>query len=91
MHCADPGCPKACPAPGAIVQYANGIVDFISENCIGCGYCIKGCPFNIPRISKKDQKAYQCTLCSDRVSVGLEPAYAKARPTQAISFGTKAT
>ena len=28
MHCEDPGCLKACPAPGAIVQYANGIVDF---------------------------------------------------------------
>src|SRR3990172_12556036 len=28
MHCADPGCLRACPAPGAIVQYANGIVDF---------------------------------------------------------------
>jgi formate dehydrogenase iron-sulfur subunit len=90
MHCADPGCLKACPAPGAIVQYSNGIVDFISENCIGCGYCVKGCPFNIPRISRKDQKAYKCTLCSDRVSVGLEPACAKACPTQAISFGTKA-
>jgi formate dehydrogenase iron-sulfur subunit len=90
MHCADPGCLKACPSPGAIVQYSNGIVDFISENCIGCGYCVKGCPFNIPRISRKDQKAYKCTLCSDRVSVGLEPACAKACPTQAISFGTKA-
>ena len=56
MHCEDPGCLKACPAPGAIVQYANGIVDFISENCIGCGYCVKGCPFNIPRISKVDHK-----------------------------------
>ena len=64
MHCEDPGCLKACPSPGAIVQYANGIVDFISENCIGCGYCIKGCPFNIPRISQADQKAYKCTLCS---------------------------
>jgi formate dehydrogenase iron-sulfur subunit len=62
MHCADPGCLKACLAPGAIVQYSNGIVDFISENCIGCGYCVKGCPFNIPRISKKDQKALQMHL-----------------------------
>ena len=52
MHCEDPGCLKACPSPGAIVQYANGIVDFIRENCIGCGYCVKGCPFNIPRISQ---------------------------------------
>src|ERR1700685_2578487 len=71
MHCTDPGCLKACPSPGAIVQYANGIVDFHEENCIGCGYCITGCPFDIPRISKKDKKAYKCTLCSDRVGAGL--------------------
>ena len=89
MHCQDPGCLKACPAPGAIVQYANGIVDFQEENCIGCGYCVKGCPFNIPRISKVDNKAYKCTLCSDRVAVGLGPACQKACPTQAIVFGTK--
>jgi formate dehydrogenase iron-sulfur subunit len=89
MHCADPGCLKACPSPGAIVQYANGIVDFQEENCIGCGYCIAGCPFDIPRISKKDKKAYKCTLCSDRVAVGLEPACVKACPTGAIVFGTK--
>ena len=89
MHCADPGCLKACPAPGAIVQYTNGIVDFVHENCIGCGYCVKGCPFNIPRISQADHKAYKCTLCSDRVSVGQAPACAKACPTGAIVFGTK--
>jgi formate dehydrogenase iron-sulfur subunit len=89
MHCADPGCLKACPAPGAIVQYSNGIVDFHEENCIGCGYCITGCPFNIPRISKMDNKAYKCTLCSDRVSVGLEPACVKTCPTGAIVFGSK--
>jgi formate dehydrogenase iron-sulfur subunit len=89
MHCADPGCLKACPAPGAIVQYANGIVDFHEENCIGCGYCITACPFDIPRISKRDDKAYKCTLCSDRVAVGLEPACIKACPTGALVFGTK--
>ncbi len=89
MHCADPGCLKACPAPGAIVQYSNGIVDFHEENCIGCGYCITGCPFNIPRLSKKDGKAYKCTLCSDRVAVGMEPACIKSCPTGALVFGTK--
>ena len=89
MHCEDPGCLKACPAPGAIVQYSNGIVDFIHENCIGCGYCVTGCPFNIPRISQVDHKSYKCTLCSDRVAVGQGPACAKACPTEAIVFGTK--
>jgi len=91
IHCEDPGCLKACPAPGAIVQYSNGIVDFVHENCIGCGYCVRGCPFNIPRISRTEDKpkAYKCTLCSDRVAVGQGPACAKACPTQAIVFGTK--
>ena len=89
MHCADPGCLKACPAPGAIVQYANGVVDFHEENCIGCGYCVTGCPFNVPRISKDDGKAYKCSLCSDRVAVGQAPACAKACPTGAIQYGSK--
>jgi formate dehydrogenase iron-sulfur subunit len=89
MHCEDPGCLKACPSPGAIIQYTNGIVDFHEENCIGCGYCISGCPFDVPRISKKDHRAYKCTLCSDRVAVGQEPACVKTCPTGAIMFGTK--
>lgn len=89
MHCADPGCLKACPSPGAIIQYKNGIVDFHEENCIGCGYCVTGCPFNVPRISKDDGKAYKCSLCSDRVAVGQEPACVKTCPTGAISFGSK--
>ena len=89
MHCADPGCLKSCPAPGAIIQYKNGIVDFHQENCIGCGYCVTGCPFNVPRISKEDSKAYKCSLCSDRVAVGQEPACVKTCPTGAIQFGSK--
>ena len=89
MHCEDPGCLKACPAPGAIVQYTNGIVDFISDNCIGCGYCVSGCPFDVPRIHKTAHVSKKCTLCSDRVAVGQGPACAKACPTQAITFGTK--
>jgi formate dehydrogenase iron-sulfur subunit len=89
MHCEDPGCLKACPSPGAIVQYSNGIVDFNQDNCIGCGYCIAGCPFDVPRISEKDNKAYKCSLCSDRVAVGQEPACVKACPTGSIMFGSK--
>jgi formate dehydrogenase beta subunit len=89
MHCEDPGCLKACPAPGAIVQYSNGIVDFNQENCIGCQFCVTGCPFDVPRISPATGKVYKCTLCSDRVGAGLEPACAKACPTNAISFGTR--
>lgn len=89
MHCADPGCLAACPSDGAIVQYDNGIVDFQQANCIGCGYCITGCPFNIPKFDPSTKKVYKCTLCSDRVSEGLEPACVKSCPTGCLHFGTK--
>jgi formate dehydrogenase iron-sulfur subunit len=89
MHCADPGCLKACPAPGAIVQYSNGIVDVNPEQCIGCGLCETGCPFDVPRFSAKTGKMAKCTLCVDRSTVGLEPACVKACPTGCLHFGTK--
>jgi formate dehydrogenase beta subunit len=89
MHCADPGCLKACPADGAIVQYANGIVDFNQANCIGCQYCVTGCPFNIPKFNPATKKVFKCTLCSDRVSAGLEPACIKSCPTGCLHFGSK--
>jgi formate dehydrogenase iron-sulfur subunit len=89
LHCEDPGCLLACPAPGAIVQYENGIVDFDQEKCIGCQYCISGCPFDIPRFDSETKKVYKCTMCVDRISNGLEPACVKSCPTGSIRFGTK--
>ena len=89
MHCADPGCLAACPADGAIVQYANGIVDFQQANCIGCGYCITGCPFDIPKMNPKTNRVFKCTLCADRVGEGLEPACIKSCPTGCLHFGSK--
>jgi len=89
MHCAEPGCLLACPAPGAIVQYTNGIVDFQQDQCIGCGYCMTGCPFNVPKFGRKTRRVYKCTMCIDRTSVGLQPACVKACPTSCLQFGTK--
>jgi formate dehydrogenase beta subunit len=89
MHCADPGCLAACPAEGAIVQYENGIVDFNHDLCIGCQYCTIGCPFNVPKFNPTSKKVFKCTLCSDRVEHGLEPACIKSCPTGCLQFGTK--
>jgi formate dehydrogenase iron-sulfur subunit len=89
LHCDDPGCLAACPAPGAIVQYENGIVDFDQTQCIGCQFCVAGCPFDIPRFDSKTKKVYKCTMCVDRVAASLEPACVKACPTGAIKYGTR--
>ena len=57
--------------------------------CIGCGLCETGCPFNVPRYSGQTGKMSKCTLCVDRVDIGLEPACIKACPTGCLHFGTK--
>jgi len=89
MHCVDAGCITACPAPGAIFRHDNGTVDFDHDKCIGCGYCITGCPFDVPRLSPITEKVYKCNLCSDRTAVGLEPACIKACPTNCLTFGAR--
>jgi formate dehydrogenase iron-sulfur subunit len=38
-----------------------------------------------------DGKAHKCTLCYDRLKGGLEPACAKACPTDSIQFGELST
>jgi len=87
MHCADPGC-CGVSRDGAIVKYTNGIVDFNQENCIGCEFCVSGCR-SISRDLIRNEKVYKCTLCSDRVGQGLEPACIKACPTGCLKFGSK--
>ena len=39
--------------------------------------------------TRTTKKVYKCTLCSDRVGQGLEPACIKACPTGCLQFGTK--
>jgi formate dehydrogenase iron-sulfur subunit len=48
---------------------------------------VPACPFGVPELSVDDGKAHKCTLCYDRAKDGLEPACAKACPTDSIQFG----
>jgi len=85
-HCANAGCMQACPT-GAIIRTEFGTVVIQQDVCNGCGYCIPSCPFGVPQLSTTDHKAHKCTLCYDRLKEGLEPACAKACPTDSIQFG----
>ena len=46
-----------------------------------------GCPYGVIERRPDDGRAQKCTLCYDRLHDGLEPACAKACPTDSIQFG----
>ena len=85
-HCANAACLEACPT-GALFRTEFDTVVVQQDICNGCGYCVPACPFGVVELSKIDGKAHKCTLCYDRLKGGLEPACAKACPTESIQFG----
>jgi len=85
-HCEHAGCLEACPT-GSIVRTEFGSVYVQPDICNGCGYCVVTCPFGVIDRRPDDGRAFKCTFCYDRQKAGLEPACAKACPTQSILFG----
>jgi formate dehydrogenase iron-sulfur subunit len=85
-HCTHAGCMDACPT-GALIRTEFETVIVQPDVCNGCGYCIPSCPFGVIDRDHQDGRAAKCTLCYDRLQDGLEPACAKACPTDSIQFG----
>jgi formate dehydrogenase iron-sulfur subunit len=85
-HCERAGCLEACPT-GAIIRTEHGSVYIQPDVCNGCGYCVPACPFGVVERRDDDGRAWKCTLCYDRLQGRLEPACAKACPTDSIEFG----
>jgi len=85
-HCVQAPCLEVCPT-GAIIRTEFDTVVIQSDTCNGCRDCIAACPFGVIDINHVSGTAQKCTLCYDRISVGLEPACSKACPTDSIQFG----
>jgi formate dehydrogenase iron-sulfur subunit len=85
-HCTHAACLDVCPT-GALFRTEFGTVVVQEDICNGCGYCVPACPYGVIDQRKNDGRVFKCTLCYDRLSVGQEPACAKACPTNSIQFG----
>ncbi len=85
-HCTDAPCVTICPTR-ALYKRADGIVDFNTDNCIGCKSCMQACPYDALYIDPQEHTAQKCNYCSHRVEVGLEPACVVVCPEQAIVAG----
>ncbi|WP_127130305.1 4Fe-4S dicluster domain-containing protein [Georgenia sp. SYP-B2076] len=91
-HCTHAACLDVCPT-GSLFRTEFGTVVVQPDICNGCGYCVPACPYGVierrngPEGAKNVGIAQKCTLCYDRLGAGMEPACAKACPTDSIQFG----
>jgi formate dehydrogenase iron-sulfur subunit len=85
-HCKQASCMEVCPT-GAIIRTEFDSVFIQPDVCNGCRDCIAACPYGVIEMDHDTGVAQKCTLCYDRLQGGMEPACAKACPTQSIQFG----
>jgi formate dehydrogenase iron-sulfur subunit len=85
-HCKHASCMDVCPT-GAIIRTEFDTVFIQEDVCNGCRNCIAACPYDVIDVNEEKHVAQKCTLCYDRLQGGLEPACAKACPTDSIQFG----
>jgi len=87
-HCKHASCMDVCPT-GAIIRTEFDTVFIQDDVCNGCRNCIAACPYDVIDINEEKNVAQKCTLCYDRLQGGMEPACAKACPTDSIQFGPR--
>jgi len=96
MHCTQAGCVIVCPTK-AVYHHELGYVAYNNDICVGCGYCVEACPFNVPRYTRNlitgIAKMDKCTFCTtpslDRIAQGWEPACVKTCPPLALLYGDR--
>lgn len=59
-HCENPACVRMCPTK-ATFKRPDGIVMMDFHRCIGCRFCMLGCPYGARSLNFSDPRAYMKT------------------------------
>lgn len=88
QHCDNAPCVMVCPTNAAYKDEKTGIVDVHDDKCVGCGYCIVACPYQVRFFHPETGSADKCNFCRDtNLAAGKLPGCVEACPTKALTFG----
>ena len=57
-HCTDPPCVRVCPTQATWKREQDGIVVIDMHRCIGCRFCMAGCPYGSRSFNWRDPRPY---------------------------------
>jgi DMSO reductase iron-sulfur subunit len=86
-HCKSPACLKSCPVGAYTKREKDGLVVQDHSKCIGCGNCVKACPYKAAKMNTKTKKAEKCDGCFDLLDHGEEAACVRGCPVQVLKMG----
>jgi len=107
-HCDNPPCVKVCPVKPvsaeckgvkckkrATYKRPDGVVLVDQDRCIGCGQCIRNCPYQVRSFdpgkkaggNPSANPADKCTLCEHRLEAGVVPSCVNTCPARARIVG----
>ena len=91
-HCNEPACVSVCPV-GALKKTPEGPVIYDKSICMGCRYCMLGCPYGVPHYEWNSvaPSVRKCIMCYPHLKSGevKAPACVTACPEKATIFGTR--
>ncbi len=88
QHCDNAPCVMVCPTGAAYKDEETGIIDVHNDKCVGCGYCLAACPYQVRFFHPETKSADKCNFCRDtNLAKGKLPACVDVCPTKALTFG----
>lgn len=85
-QCAQASCLAVCPT-GATHRDKSSMIVINKDLCIGCGYCVAACPYDMRYVDPLTETADKCDFCLDRVNAGLIPSCVSTCIAHARFFG----
>jgi len=87
QQCAEPACAEVCPTGACWKDPADGVIKIDRALCMGCGSCMRACPYGCIRSNRELRVADKCDICAGLRENGETPACVRNCSGSALKFG----
>lgn len=85
-HCSEPACVKVCPTGAMTKDETTGMVFSDKNVCIGCGQCVRACPYGAVQIREDTKKAAKCDGCLELQKNGELPVCVASCTSRCLTY-----